>query len=65
MWALFVVTLLPYIDDAKVVRYAEFESLKSCHIAQAKLEEEFESGEIAICERLQMPNPKPVNDNKK
>ena len=55
MWALFVVTLLPYIDDAKVVRYAEFESLQSCHIAQAKLEEEFESGEIAYCLEVSSP----------
>ena len=52
MWALFVVTLLPQIDDAKVTRYSEYESHKSCIVALYKLEKEFKHGEFAICDKV-------------
>ena len=52
MWALFIVTLLPQIDDAKVVRYAEFKSEKACAVEMFKLDKTFESGEFAYCMKL-------------
>ena len=52
MWGLFVVTLLPQIDDAKVTRYAEYESEKACAVAMFKLDKTFETGELAYCMKL-------------
>lgn len=51
MWTLFVITLLPEINDAKVARYAEFRTREACMIAEQKLEKEFKTGEFASCYR--------------
>ena len=53
MWALFVVTLLPQIDDAKVTRYAEYSSKYECIANMVKLEQ-YELGklEYALCEKV-------------
>lgn len=63
MWTLFVVTILPYIDDAKVVRYGEYATQKHCYYEMFQLENELNSGEEVMCVRTD--EPKPVNDNKK
>lgn len=49
MWTLFVITMLPELNDAKVTRYAEYKTEKACIIAQEKLEKEFQFGEFASC----------------
>ena len=51
MWTLFVITLMPEINDAKVVRYAEFKTEQACLVEQKALEKEFKSGEFASCYR--------------
>jgi len=53
MWALFVVTLLPQIDDAKVVRYEEFKDKHSCIVEMVRLEQ-YELGtlEYALCSKV-------------
>jgi len=53
MWALFVVTLLPQIDDAKVTRYAEYDNKYECVADMVQLEQ-YELGklEYALCSRV-------------
>jgi hypothetical protein len=53
MWALFVVSLLPQIDDAKVTRYAEYKDETSCIVEMVRLETEELGGlEYALCSKV-------------
>ena len=53
MWTLFVVTLLPQIDDAKVTRYGEYSDKYECLAEMVRLEQyELGSLESAICEKV-------------
>ena len=38
MWTLFVITLMPEIDDARYLRYKSFDNLLECIIEQAELQ---------------------------
>lgn len=63
MWALFVITLLPQIDDAKVSRINEYKSEKQCLVEAKKLEKLFNNDEFIICESVDAE--KPIRTDKK
>lgn len=58
MWTLFIITLLPQIDDAKVVRFNEYKSEQACLVAAKKLEKTFKHDEIVVCELKPSHNDK-------
>jgi hypothetical protein len=64
MWTLFVVTLLPQINDVKVTRYDEYETKQECLVEMIEIQKEFTFDEDGMCIELDVSKPKPVNDNK-
>lgn len=49
MWTLFIVTLLPQADDAKVLRYNEYKTESQCIVEAIILEQVFSNLEYGIC----------------
>lgn len=60
MWALFVITLLYEIDDAKVTRYGEYDSLWDCNNELNKIEKEgLGDYTMALCAQIGPVEPSP------
>lgn len=60
MWTLFIVTLLPQMNDAKVLRYEEYKNEGQCVVEMVELEQKFSELEYAICVEEPRHKPKPI-----